>query len=116
MRGLQWRAINFALTMCDVKTWPVPVVKSHVGKGKEVYVSTDLPLRDRLHSNAASDRRHSIDLRGYESIEGIEIDHIVSYASKRRFLGVRTVCGNSKSCRCRELLPKYWHLGWVMTY
>ena len=103
----QHRAIDWALSLCDVKGWPVPKAKSRIGKSGECFVNTGLYLSDR----------HTFSPSRLEGVEGIDSHHLEQYLARRgnaELLGIKTVCG--EPCPCRSNLPKLWQLGWEMHY
>lgn len=109
----QKRAIDWALSRCDVNTWPVPKSHSHTGKGGERFVNTGLLLKDRL----VGDNRHVFEPFRLEGIPDINWRHLEQYTARKgkaEYLGVKTTCG--ELCPCRRVLPDVWPLGWEMHY
>lgn len=109
----QKRAIDWALSRCDVNAWPVTKAKSHRGKGGECFVNTGLYLRDRL----VGDNRHVFNAFRLDGIPGINWRHLEQYTARKgkaEYLGVKTTCG--EPCSCRTSLPELWPLGWEMHY
>ena len=103
----QHRAIDWALRLSDVNTWPVPKPAFRIGAGGECFVNTHLSAQER----------HSFNASRLQGIEGIDWQHLEQYTArykKGRYLGVKTTCG--EPCSCRRTLPVLWQLGWEMHY
>lgn len=110
---MQKRAIDWALSRCDVNAWPVPKPKAHLGKGGECFVNTGLLLKDRL----VGDNRHSFNAYRLDGVPDINWRHLEQYTARKgraEYLGVKTTCG--EPCPCRRTLPELWPLGWEMHY
>jgi hypothetical protein len=115
--ALQRRAIDLTLTHCDVKTWPVPKITSQRTKNGELYITTSLPLHDRLSRVLFSEAFHSFDRMRIGTRYDIRWNHLEQYTAhvgKGKYLGIKTVCLGA--CGCQSTLPKYWGLGWEMHY
>ena len=110
---LQKRALDWALSRCDVNHWPVPKPTNWNGRGGERFVNTGLLLQDRL----VGDNRHRFNpyrLKGVSDIDWRHLEQYTARKGKAEYLGVRTRCGGP--CPCRRLLPDLWALGWEMHY
>ena len=110
---LQKRAIDWALSRCDVNDWPVPKAISRTGPGGERFINTGLYLKDQF----VGDNRHTFNPFRLEGVPDINWRHLEQYTARKgkaEFLGIKTTCG--KPCSCRRTLSDLWPLGWEMHY
>lgn len=95
--------IDKAVEQLDAHFWATEVVIKVLHRSGQTYINTNL-------IEAAG---NALVPRLLDRVPGIMPGHVVAYTTKKKRLGIKTVCGPNSKCVCRDRLEGVWELSWT---